>query len=210
MHKDIKRIPVAEQKWRKNPPIVMSDGEARSGLSIDKNDCQKMKDDFINKMKFIAKITRGLYSGEFVEDEEYINFCNSVVEKAIVDKSNNFIDEYVPFLSSLAGSKMSLRALPETKPEHLRSNVAADEFIRIDLDKEIPFDEKHDLQRNLVEKKSGEEGYVELPNCKSSNAGLGFYECLKDKMDDIKRTKKKAVAKKKTKKTTKKKVDNKK
>ena len=48
-----------------------------------------LKNDFIKKMKLVTKITRGLYSGDYSNDIEYIKFCNTSIDRFITEKGED-------------------------------------------------------------------------------------------------------------------------
>jgi len=197
------------QEWRKNPPIVIKNGKVETRDRLGIPDCGILEENLIKEMKLIVKMVRGIYSGDFREDFEYLQFCQRSIKNMITERSKEFIAKNIEEISVAVGgkSKGSI-ALPFTTPTQLRSNPVVDEIIKIDLTKELSEEEKKDLKDAVLEKKyENPEDDPISPVCKSSDAGKSILEVLKNELPKKKDTKKriikktkKKVAKKKTKK----------
>jgi len=101
----------SKQEFRNRPGIVMRNGEKVIGESeLDVAGSNELKENFMKEMKWMSKLTRGLYSGDFENDKEYIDFCDKIIERDIVEKSEHFVDN----MKVISSSKSIVKSV--TKP----------------------------------------------------------------------------------------------
>jgi hypothetical protein len=224
-----------DQEWRKRDPIIMQDGKVVQQVKkVDIKYDNDIKSNFITELKLMTKIIRGLYTGTYQKDKEYIRFCDKTMDNLIEEKGNSMSKHYKKTLESTIRNNCFVipKEKPETKPVQLCSNTIKDEFLKIDLDKNLTDKDKMIQKEILVNKLDpGEPIELSLTNSKRSGKALlqsfknGIsidledsepikdrnkkeYSCISDHVNVEKIAEK--IAKKIKKKTTKKKVAKKK
>lgn len=99
--------------WRKSEPIRVVNGVK---CSTTKEEVKKeVKVQLINEMKYLAKITRGLYSGDLKGDMEYESFCEKVLDQFITEKSEANTLKIV----EIYDKSPRTQAVPDTNPIRL-------------------------------------------------------------------------------------------
>lgn len=190
-------------------PIVMDGRVVTNAMMVDMKKGGKIKSRIIKGLKFVSKITRGVYSGACQNDEEYLEFCDDVMDRFIEEQGEEIVQRYKEETKITDIKKtITRKASPivsDTTPVHLRSNPVLDEIIKIDLTEELLDEQKKDMIEILIKNDYADPLDDPIsPVCKSSDAGKGITQVFKNKKAKKKVVKK--TRKKRVKKTTKKKA----
>ncbi len=193
MSEECKAVKVEDQEWRKGGPIIMNEGVVvNSDMKIDIKDCNEMKSKFVEKLKFMSKVTRGVYSGVYQDDREYIDFCDSIMNRFIEEEGEDIAQQNIDRITNIMKTKFVSKraALPNSNPVHLRSNPIVDEVIKIDLTEELTEEQKRFAIDDILKKKHDDP--LDDPisgTCKSCDAGKSIAQAIinqKEKKEKIK------------------------
>ena len=82
----VKKIETGESINREEGPILIKNGKVFKKSYIN-------KENIMRHLKYVSKITKGLYSGLLSNDREYIKFCDNVIRKTLEERINTIVEE---------------------------------------------------------------------------------------------------------------------
>jgi len=204
-------------------PIVMEGRVVTNVMMANMKKGGKIKGGIVKRLQFVSKITRGVYSGVYQDDEEYVEFCDNVMGKFIEEQGEEIVQQYGEEAKVIDIKKTIMRnaspVVSNAESVHLRSNPVMDEMIKIDLTEGLEDEQKKDMIEKLIKNNYDDPNDDPIsPTCNSSDAGKAIIQVIKNKKAKkkaVKKAKKKAVKKAKKKavkkdvRKTKKKIDKK-
>ncbi|MHA1470879.1 MAG: hypothetical protein ACTSSP_10015, partial [Candidatus Asgardarchaeia archaeon] len=107
-------------------PIVMEGRVVTNVMMANMKKGGKIKGGIVKRLQFVSKITRGVYSGVYQDDEEYVEFCDNVMGKFIEEQGEEIVQQYGEEAKVIDIKKTIMRnaspVVSNAESVHLRSN----------------------------------------------------------------------------------------